>query len=52
MNSKKVMDETFEEINGKYVIYRPLFLASVVNKADANAIEAAFKKYSCEVTMI
>lgn len=49
---KKTMDETFEEIDGKYFIYRPLFLTSVENEAEARAIEAQFKKYDCELTMI
>lgn len=49
---KKIMNETFEEIDGKYVIYRPLFLASIENEADAKAIEAAFHKYNCELTII
>ncbi len=49
---KKIMDETYEEIDGKYIIYRPLFLASVENEADAIAIEAAFKQYNCELTLI
>lgn len=49
---KKTLDETFEKIDGRYVIYRPLFLASVANEADAKAIEAAFHKYNCALTMI
>lgn len=49
---KKIMDETYEEINGKYIIYKPLFLTSIENEADAKAIEDAFKKYNCELTMI
>ncbi|RZJ91395.1 MAG: hypothetical protein EOO20_05185 [Chryseobacterium sp.] len=49
---KKTMDETFEKIDGKYFIYRPLFLTSVENEAEARAIEAQLKKYDCEMTMI
>lgn len=49
---KKTLDETFEKIDGKYVIYRPLFLASVANEAEAKAIEAAFHKYNCALTII
>ncbi|MCX8525682.1 hypothetical protein OF897_17340 [Chryseobacterium formosus] len=49
---KKTLDETYEKIDGKYVIYRPLFLTNVANEADAKAIKVAFNKYNCKLTMI
>ncbi|WP_426473897.1 ankyrin repeat domain-containing protein [Chryseobacterium balustinum] len=49
---KKKMDETYEKIDGKYVIYKPLFLKNTESDEEIRMVELQFKKYNCELTLI
>lgn len=49
---KKKMDESYEKIDDKYVIYKPLFLKSSENEEEIRNMELKFKEFNCELTLI
>lgn len=49
---KKKIDETYEKINDKYVIYRPLFLKDTESEEEIRTTEFQFREYNCELTLI
>lgn len=49
---KKKMDESYERIDDKFVIYKPLFLTSTESEEEIKNIESQFKSFHCELTLI
>jgi len=49
---KKKMGETYEKIDDKYVIYKPLLLKNTESEKENRTIELQFKEYNCELTLI
>lgn len=49
---KKKMNESYERIDGKFIIYKPLFLKSTESEEEYKNIEAQLKSFNCELTLI
>lgn len=49
---KKQLDESYERIDGKYFIYKPLFLLQSENEAEIKQLESDLKQFNCVCTLI